>query len=313
MSTHVPQEVTLIDVDKIRDNIISGGLARKVAPHNTDIIPGSEKFEWNVRDDKVFLQVRQDWSNARRRSQIGYRPIRENVMVIKDGLEYQHYEKMIVDRGKIPYDKQQAILAEYFFEREDMLFFANDPMARPGGWTGVANANASPTAGTHFSTTWGATALNVTTLDLFLTTLGYGVGQLIDGMDQISPYPLILVLAPDAYKDVLYLKDENGTALKQALELLKTSGNGMSAIYQSKWLGATIDYKKDGSYSVTNGTNTAALMAWGQNNYEVATSGLQAREDINDVDGLRLNMEEGYLPISYYPESIIYEAAVADS
>lgn len=314
MSLQIPKDKLKIDSDKLRKSIYDRGKARRVAAFNPDISPEQFKdgrYTWNKRRDNVYLRVEASPDNARYRSDFGYEPVTENLMFIKDALRYKHYDRLSWNKdGILSVDQQQRDLIEYFFQAEDRIFFGEDPVARAGGWTGIPNANSSPTPGTHASTEWGATAFDVSTLDLAMTTLGAGIGYLMDGMEDLSSYPLFLVITPDVKKSLLGLKDENGTAMAQMIELLQMSGNGAGAIIDTKWLGATVDIADDGKYDVTNGSSNAALMAWSPENYEVHTSNIQNRQDNNDVDGLRINMEEAVLPTFYYPESIVYEAGV---
>lgn len=315
MSLQRPKSELIIDSQKIRDNIIVGGKARSVAPVSGDISQQDFKkgeFKWLIRNDKTYLRASPTPEDDRYRSDFGYAPITEDLMFIKDGLQYKHYDVLNINDGLLPVDQRQTLLSRYFSQAEDRLFFGDDPFARAGGWTGISNAHATPTVGTHASTAWGATVNNVSTLDLAMTTLGAGLGYLIDGMEDIAQFPLFYVVTPDVYKVLLGLKDENGACIPQLLELLRATGNGSAEIIHTKWLGATTDMNM-GALDITNGTSNSALMAWSPENYEIHTSDLISRIDQNPVDGLRINMEEAFLPTFYRPEAIIYEAGVTTS
>ena len=122
---------------------------------------------------------------------------------------------------------------------------------------------------------------------------------MIDELEDIKQFPLMLVVTPDIWKKILGQMNANTdkTTLQGLNDLLTVAGGPGSQVVYSKYLGATIDFDK-GEYAVTAGTKNAALMAWSSNHYEVLTSGLMQRSDENQVDGLRINLDEYYVPDS---------------
>ncbi len=309
-----------VDTGAIRDNIIQGGIARAVSAHPITLKGSSETFKWLVRNDKVFLRYSSDFDKTRYRSKFGTQGVVLNTPGIEDGLMYKHYELEGVQGDILPLDDRQRLLATYFAEAEDRIYFAG-PDPGVGSSKNMAITNLATKAvidaaapGTYGSTT--ATAqLDLNTVVTTADTLGGMIGQIRTAFGpNLTANALKLIVSGDVanriegYLDATVDRDLISTILR----LLNTAGaTGGGEILTTNMLGATLDYNAN-EIEVADGTTNAMLMWIGSGFSEVQTSPLVQRRDENEIDGLRINIEEKYVPVFKNPLAHVYSATVAN-
>jgi hypothetical protein len=313
MPLGIQPDATRLDSERINNVIVNGGTARKAAVHR-DILPvGGQTWRQWIREDKTPLRTVLDPDTSRYRSQFAYKYKDQPIPFIVDGLSYGRFALERINMGQIPYDRQQADLAEYFMQAEDRLFFAGDPVVPAGGKTGLANTGT--VIGTNFAVAAG-TELNLTDAVVMGTSLADTIGQQLDHFKEaVANYSLILAVTPDVDDRINgFTTAATGKRMKpEMLAMLAENGNGAAAILRTPWLGATIDIGNGNlPYKVTDGTTNAALMMWSETDplYEVLGTGLLIDSGVDEVGRFSANFTEGYLPVSYDPYSIIYSAAV---
>ncbi|MCH8905456.1 MAG: hypothetical protein IH840_00075 [Candidatus Heimdallarchaeota archaeon] len=308
-------DATRLDSDRINQVVINGGVARRAAVHRSILTPGDQTYRQWIREDKTPLRTTLDPDGARLRSQFAYKYKDQPVTFIVDGLSYGRFELERVDKGVIPYDRQQSDLAAYFMQAEDRMFFAGDPMTPAGGKTGLANADAAPTIGTHFSLT-ASSQLDLTSITTMVDTLAKLIGQMADHFkERMMGYSLLLAVSPDVDDRINGFRDgTTGERMKpEVLGVLSENGDGGAAILRTSWLGATFASGEGNlPLKVTDGTTNAALLMWSETDplYEVVDTGLILDSGVDELGNFNANFTEGYLPISYDPFSIVYSATV---
>jgi hypothetical protein len=314
MASKVKAESLTVDTDKIRDNIITGGLARKVANHEMILKGSSGRYKWFERKDKTYLRYTMNFDSAHYRSNFGTAQVELTAPGIQDGLAYQHYELEAVQGDILPLDARQRLLAQYFAQAEDRIFFAGVDPGTTGSTNMAVTNSATKTvidaaAGGTYASTTVTTEIDFGGLGTALTTVGAAIGQIIDGLDDVKPYPLLLIVSPDVYKHLLgaYDTTDQRSYLTALNELLLQAGAPGGGVYYTKYLGATLDYNT-GEIEVTAGTLSALLMAYSPMFTSVKTSPLIQRSDVNDIDGLRINIEEKYVPVFYQPLANVWDA-----
>jgi len=309
-----------VDTGAIRDNIIQGGVARAVSAHPITLKGSSETFKWLVRNDKVFLRYSSNFDKTRYRSKFGTQGIVLNTPGIEDGLMYQHYELEGVQGDILPLDDRQRLLAQYFREAEDRIYFAG-PDPGIGSSKNMAITNLATKAvidaavpGTYGSTT--ATAqLDISTVVTAASSLGGMIGQVRTAFGpNLKANALKLVVSGDVINSIDGHVDTATTRTMHSVivDALNNAGaNGGGQILATNMLGATLDYNAN-EIEVTDGTTNAMLMWIGAGFSEVQTSKLNQRRDENDIDGLRINIEEKYVPVFKNPLAHVYSATVAN-
>ena len=127
----------------------------------------------------------------------------------------------------------------------------------------------------------------------------------------LKQFPLKLVCTGDVLERIEGFIDANGVSqLNLLLELLNLAGaTGGGEILATNMLGAAIDYDT-GEITVAAGTTNAVLMWMWEGNTLVETSQLIQRTDLNSIDGLRVNIEEKYVPIFKNPHGNVYSGTV---
>lgn len=307
-----------VSTDAIRDNIIQGGIARAVSAHPATLKGSSETFKWLVRNDKVFLRYSSNFDKTRYRSKFGTQGVVLNTPGIEDGLMYQHYELEGVQGDILPLDDRQRLLATYFAEAEDRIYFAGpDPGVGSSANMAITNdANAATingaVPGTYGSTT--ATAhLDLTTVVTAAATLGGMIGQIRTAFGpNLKANALKLVVSGDVINRVDSFIDASTTRTMNNVltdSLNNAGANGGGEILATNMLGATLDYNAN-EIEVTDGTVSAMLMWIGSGFSEVQTSSLIQRRDENDIDGLRINIEEKYVPVFKNPLAHVWSDTV---
>lgn len=313
MTIGMQPDATRLDSDRINEVVVNGGVARRAAVHRDVIQPGQQSWRQWIREDKTPLRTVLDPDSSRYRSQFGYKFKDQVVPHIVDGLSYGRFALERINMGAIPYDRQQADLAQYFMQAEDRIFFAGDPVVPAGGSTGLVNTGT--TIGTNFAVAAG-TELNTTTITTMVSSLSDCIGQQADHFkERMAGYSLILAVSPDVDDRINGFRDAvTGERMKpQMLGVLAENGNGGAAVLRTSWLGATIDIGNGNlPYKVTDGTTNAALMMWSETDplYEVLGTGLIIDSGVDEVGNFNANFTEGYLPVSYDPYSIIYSGTV---
>lgn len=307
-----------VDQSAIRQNIIQGGIARRVAAHPISLKGSSETYKWLVRNDKTFLRYASNFDKTRYRSKFGTQGVVLETPGIEDGLQYKHYELEAVNSDVLPQDERQRLLAQYFAEAEDRIFFAGpDPgvgtarnMALTNKATKAVIDAANP--GTYASTT-AAAELDLTTIITAANTLSGMIGQVRTAFGaNLKANALKLVVTGDVANRIEgHLDASVDRNLNDViLGMLNAAGaTGGGEILATDMLGATLDYNT-GEIEVTNGTTNACLMWIGSGFTEVQTSDLIQRSDMNDIDGLRINIEEKYVPVFKNPLANVYSDTV---
>lgn len=308
MTIGVQTGATRLDEGKITEAIIQGGNARKSAVHRPVLDAGHQTWRQYIREDKPALRTVVDPDVSRYKSQFAYTHKDQVVPFIVDRLSYGRFELERINKGVIPYDRQQRDLSMYFQEAEDREFFAGNPNAPAGGSTGFANEGT--TVGTHF-TVDASTELDLTTDVTMVDTLAKMMGQQLDHFKEaVSDYSLLLAVTPDVDDRINgYKNATTGQRMKpEMLSMLAENGNGGAAVIRTGWLGATVD-KGNGNlgYKTADGALGAALMMWSETNplYEVLETGMIIDSGTDPVGAFEANLTEGYLPVSYDPFSII--------
>ena len=309
-----------VSTDSIRDNIIQGGIARAVSAHPATLKGSSETFKWLVRNDKVFLRYSSNFDKTRYRSKFGTQGVVLNTPGIEDGLMYQHYELEGVQGDILPLDDRQRLLATYFAEAEDRIYFAGpDPGVGSSANMAITNDATKATIdgavpGTYGSTT-AATQLDINTVVTTADTLGKMIGQVRTAFGpNLKANALKLVVSGDVINTIDGNIDAATTrtfhdVIVDALNNAGAVGGG--EILATNMLGATLDYNAN-EIEITDGTTNAMLMWIGAGFSEVQTSSLFQRRDQNDIDGLRINIEEKYVPVFKNPLAHIYSDTVAN-
>ncbi len=307
-----------IDTGAIRDNIIQGGIARAVSAHPITLKGSSETFKWLVRNDKVFLRYSSNFDKTRYRSKFGTQGVVLNTPGIEDGLMYQHYELEGVQGDILPLDDRQRLLATYFIEAEDRIYFAGpDPGVGTSANMPITNDASKATIdaavpGTYGSTTTG-THLDLTTDVTAGTTLAGMIGQIRTAFGpNLKANALKLVVSGDVINRIDGYMSANVDRTLHAVitDMLNHAGaNGGGEILATNMLGAALDYNAN-EIEVTDGSTNAMLMWIGSGFSEVQTSALFQRQDQNDIDGLRINMEEKYVPVFKNPLAHVYSDTV---
>ncbi len=307
-----------VDNAMIRQNIIQGGIARRVAAHPITLKGSSETYKWLVRNDKTFLRYASNFDKTRYRSKFGTEGVVLGTPGIEDGLQYAHYELEGVQGDILPQDERQRLLAEYFSEAEDRIFFAG-PDPGVGTSANMAITNKATKAvidaanpGVYGSTT--ATAeLDLTSVVTAATTLAGMIGQIRTAFGaNLKGNALKLVCTADVINRIDGYLDANvdRTLHGTMVDMLNHAGaDGGGEILATDMLGATLDYDT-GQLAVTDGTTNAVLMWIAPGFTEVQTSPLIQRSDMNDVDGLRVNIEEKYVPVFKNPLANVYSDTV---
>lgn len=307
-----------VDTGNIRDNIIQGGVARAVSAHPITLKGSSETFKWLVRNDKVYLRYASNFDKTRYRSKFGTRGVVLNTPGIEDGLMYAHYELEGVQGDILPLDDRQRLLASYFAEAEDRIYFAGpDPGIGSSKNMAITNLATKATIdaavpGTYGSTT-ATTQLDLTTILTAADTLAKMIGQVRTAFGpNLKANALKLVVTGDVINRIDGAIDAgvDRTMHNTILEMLNQAGaSGGGEILATNMLGATLDYNAN-EIEITDGTTNAVLMWIGPGFSEVQTSPLAQRQDQNDIDGLRINIEEKYVPVFKNPLAHVYSATV---
>ncbi|MCK5616033.1 hypothetical protein KAR91_79960 [Candidatus Pacearchaeota archaeon] len=309
-----------VDTANIRDNIIQGGIARRVAAHPVSLKGSSETFKWLVRNDKTFLRYASNFDRTRYRSKFGTQGIVLPTPGIEDGLMYTHYELEGVQGDILPLDDRQRLLASYFAEAEDRIFFAGpDPGIGSAGNMSITNLASAATIngavpGTYGSTT--ATAeLDLNTVVTTAATLGGMIGQIRTAFGpNLKANALKLVVTGDVIDSIDGAVDSATTRTYHDVivdALNRAGADGGGEILATNMLGAALDFDTS-EIEVTAGTTNAMLMWIGSGFAEVQTSALAQRRDENDIDGLRIAIEEKYVPVFKNPLAHVYSATVAN-
>jgi len=309
-----------VDTGSIRDNIIQGGIARAVAAHPITLKGSSETYKWLVRNDKTFLRYASNFDKTRYRSKFGTQGIVLNTPGIEDGLMYTHYELEGVQGDILGLDERQRLLAQYFAEAEDRIFFAGvDPGVGTSANMAITNLATkavidAAVPGTYGSTT--ATAqLDLNTVVTTAASLGGMIGQVRTAFGpNLKANALKLVVSGDVINSIDGNIDAATTRTfhEVIVDALNRAGaDGGGEILATNMLGATLDYNAN-EIEVTDGTTNAVLMWIAPGLTEVQTSPLIQRSDMNDVDGLRINIEEKYVPVFKNPLANVYSATVAN-
>ncbi len=305
----VQTDTLRVSTDSIRENIIQGGIARRVAAHPITLKGSSETYKWLVRNDKTFLRYASNFDKTRYRSKFGTEGVVLETPGIEDGLMYTHYELEAVQGDVLKLDERQRLLASYFAEAEDRIFFAGkDPgvgttrnLAIIDDATKATIDGAAP--GTSGSTT-AATQLDLTTDVTAGTTLAGMIGQIRTAFGpNLKANALKLVVSGDVINRIDGYMSANVDRTLHAVitDMLNHAGaNGGGEILATNMLGAALDYNAN-EIEITDGTVKAMLMWIGSGFTEVQTSPLIQRSDLNEVDGLRINIEEKYVPVFKNP------------
>lgn len=315
----VRTEALRVDENKIRENIIAGGIARRVAPHPITLNLEDESFRWLYQDDNVYLRQTMDFDKTPYRSNFGTRQVIVSAPGIHDGLHYKRMELRRVKRDILGLDDRQNALAKYFKRAEDRIFFAgNDPGTVatpladpvPVSTTGtVAQIKAAPGSYGSINAT---TELNLTSIPTMTDTLEKMFVQMADALEEpsLKAYPAKLVCSSDVGSRINGFVDSATSrtmaeVMTNQLNLRGAPGGG--EILVTNMLGATLTYGKlgrTGTGGVDGGpqikvsvpTLNAMLMLVNENFSMVNTSKFTKTQKEDPLDGLLVNFEEKYVP-----------------
>ncbi len=307
-----------VDNASIRQNIIQGGVARSVAAHPITLKGSSETYKWLVRNDKTYLRYASNFDKVRYRSKFGTQGIVLGTPGIEDGLKYEHYELEGVQGDILKQDERQRLLAQYFAEAEDRIFFAGpDPGVGTSANMAITNDATKAVIDAAVPGTYGSTTavahLDLTTDVTAGTTLAGMIGQVRTAFGpNLKANALKLVVSGDVINRIDgYMSANVDRTLHAVLtDMLNHAGaNGGGEILATNMLGGSLDYDT-GEIEVTDGTVSAMLMWIAPGFTEVQTSALIQRSDVNDIDGLRINIEEKYVPVFKNPLANVWSDTV---
>jgi len=289
------------DQDKILRELIHASVARRIAFHNPVLnYLTDEKFRYEQERLDTNPQVATGFGVTRRASfETKYTDV--DVTRIRESISYTRDQLAKIKNSKLPMSTRVRYVVQKIAESEDRFFFAGDPKFAN---TGLSNPN------NH--TAWGSTAFNVTSFALARSTLGAGIGQLIDHYgDSLQKKPLFLVVNPDVYKLMISGSNANTDSgiISILTEELKMHGADTalsSHVFMSKYLGATLDYDGIDVDLSAPGTSNAALIAYDPNYIEVVTSQFDQNPNFIGSD-FEITLGESYVPCWKNVNAIIYE------
>jgi hypothetical protein len=288
------------------DAVIKPIYALSKVPQIFPIIPDLKPHSLEVRyfteeDDK---QYRYNMETEFALTHVGYTPTDTATPVITTNMHYSYDELQRVQDSTLPLDGRVEVMNKIHIEAQERIALtgasvANDDIAV----TTVDSTGTNSTACT--------TAFNITTYALCMTTFEGMLGQLIDGLEELKD-PLAFVVNPDLYKDIRGLENANTgvRALDELNRRMREINAASPGVIASKYLTATVTRDHPGLYTITAGSNNAALFNINPQYYRIHTSPIELRSDpVSKLNGLHIQRVERFRPVFIKKEAIIYEDA----
>jgi hypothetical protein len=312
----------MVDIPGIRQDLVSGGIARQVAPHPMVLKGSSESTKWYWQNDKNYLRYVSSFDQGAFRSDSASIGITLNTPGIQDGLHYNHYELEAIQGDIIPLDERQRAVSRRFMKAEDRIFFAGpDPgQGVASGTAGNIGATQTAAIATVNAAAEGVYAGVTTDTELDLTTDVTGaltmagmIGQIRANLDVDSLKNMagVLVVTADVKERMEGYKNANtDKVLEDTILGVIARAFSSATILTTNMLGAALDLNNQ-EITVTAGTTNALLMAVDGNSFvECRTSPLITRKEEGPISGLNIAIEEKYVPIFKQPRANCYSATV---
>lgn len=297
------------DYRKVQEQLITPIYHQSVA---SDVYPIINDLKPHTLESRYFTQkddpqYRYNMESEYALTYIGYTPTDVPTPSITANLHYGYDELMRIQDSTIPFDGRVGALHKIYEDAWDRIAFTGSTVALDDvAVTSVA------TAGTN-SVAWGATPFNTTTSALCVKSVEYGIGQIIDGLGKIGD-PLALVVPPDEYKNIRGLRNTitNQPLIDELNDLMRGINAKSPGVVMSKYLDCTVVRDHPGSYTITAGSDVAALYNINPQYYRIHTSTPDIRETTADISvhGKHYQIVQRYRPIYIKKEAIIFEAAV---
>jgi hypothetical protein len=291
-----------IETAKVVKPIYDGSTVGKVFPIIRDLKPHSKEVRYFTEEDDK--QYRYNMETEFALTNVGYTQTDVATPVITVNQHYDYDELQRVNDSTLPLDERWGVSQKIQIEAQERIAYTGATVALDDiAVTTVDTTGTNSTAAT--------TAFNVTTHALCMSTFEAMLGQLIDGLGELTD-PLALVVNPDLYKDIRGLVNAN-TDLRALTELNNrmTEINAASpGVIMSKYLTATVARSAPGLYTITAGSNNACLFNINPNYYRIHASVVQIRADpVSQLSGLHMQLVERFRPVFIKKEAIIYEDA----
>jgi len=301
--TYLESDYT-IDVDALIKPIYDTSNVWKCFREIQDLKSHSLQARYYTQEDDV--QYRYNMETEEALSHVGYTTTDVATPVISANMHWTWDELQRINDSKLPMDGRVAVMQQIFIQAQERIAFSGSTVALDDIL--VASVN---TAGTG-STAWGATAYNVTSHALALSTFEAGLGQIIDGIGELKD-PLAFVIQPTEYKLLRGLVNAN-TDLRAIEELnrrMKEINPASPGVVLSKYLNCTVTRDHPGKYTITAGDDEVCLFNINKNHYSIHTSPIEIREsEITKLNGYHIQLLQRFRPVFQNITGIIYEAAV---
>ncbi len=241
-------------------------------------------------------------------SHVGYTSVDTPTPVISSNFHWGVDELDRMNQSKIPVDDRLAIGHKIHIDGQERAALTGTTVALDD--VAVTSVDVT-TASTGNATAW-TTAFNVTTHALCISTFESAIGQLLDGLEDIDPYPLALVVNPNVYKLIRGLVNSNTDlrTLNELNERMREINSASPGVISSKYLTATVTRSGPGQYTITAGTSNACLYAISPQFYRIHASVAEVRSAMHPIQGLHSQLVERYRPVYIEQAAIIYEDAV---
>lgn len=295
------------DYQKIAEAVITPiydrNIARTVYPIINDLDISSLQVRYYTQEDDhtpdYSMEAGPDLSH------IAYTYTDKDTPVITENLHYGVDELARVNNSSIPLDGRIATIGKLMQQVENRIAFSGATVALDD----VLVSSVS-TTGTN-STAWGATAFNVTTHALCVSSFEAALGQLIDGIGELVD-PLAFVVSPDLYKlmrGLVNANTDNRTIDELNLRMREINAQSPGVIMSNE-LGAA--YTKwgtgAGKYTRTLSTDVAAVYNINPQYYRIHTSPVVVRSKMDPISGYHYRVLERFRPVYIKKEAIIYES-----
>lgn len=275
------------------------------------MFPVLTELKPHTRQAELFEQVN-DFNTTYRmnptltRSEMTIKPSTVPTPVISGSLTYPWDELQTINDGKLPIDQRARDMAINMQQTEDRIALSEALAIVDGiAVTGVKATGTNSVAA--------ATEFNASTYPLAISTLELMIGQIIDGLKELSD-PLVFCVTPDIYKSLRGAENANtdANAIREIEARLKEVNPNSSGVISSAWLGGTPTLNAN-KLGFTDGTTNAVLMNWNPQFYHIQESIMEIRENpITKINGLVTQWVRRWRPIYRKKEAIIYSATAVE-
>jgi hypothetical protein len=292
-----------IESEAIIKPIYSMSKIGSVFPMIQDMKPHSRQVRYFTEEDDK--QYRYNMETEYAMTHVAYTQTDTDVPVITVNQKYGYDELQRINDSTIPLDGRWQVSGKVLIE-------AQERVGLTGATVALDDIAVSTVDTTGTNSVAATTAFNVTTHALCISTFEGMIGQLIDGLEELKD-PLAFVVNPDVYKDIRGLVNANTDlrALDELNNRMKEIHPASPGVIMSKYLTATVARDHPGLYTITAGSNNAALFNINPQYYRIHTSPIEIRSDpVSKLNGLHMQMVQRFRPVFIKKEAIIYEDAV---